>query len=222
MAHSLPISSSSLPFLGVNLTFFPMRLTLFSFLLRVLIKGPLLLIPGPGVLDFFLFSESFALCLGSNEGPPLAIPDSQNTYWEEHAIDVIYQWGQVPTEQPNGHPMVNQEFHDDQEVDQPHPAIARMEYDSTEYKDISRLSRLCEKWQEKIFQRVRNGLPQQGILIEDEIDIKRALSMFFFESEEREPKQRLSFLRRTYSSLENPNSPKWLPIIREIENLLNN
>ena len=111
----------------------------------------------------------------------------------------------------------------DEEVDQPHPAIARMvaEENTPEYQEVARISRLCESWEERIMNHVHNTLPQRGIILQDPEDVKRALSMFFFDHyQTKEPHQRLSFLRSTFRVLQrNPQSKRWTEILNEIQNL---
>ncbi|KAL2897953.1 putative ATP synthase C chain-like protein [Bienertia sinuspersici] len=96
-----------------------------------------------------------------------------------------------------------------------------MDESSPEYQEVARISRLCESWEERIINQVRNALPQRGIILQDTEDVKRALSMYFFEHyENKEPNQRLSFLRSTFRVLQqNPQSKRWNDIIGEIQRL---
>nr|QHB79553.1 hypothetical protein [Sesuvium portulacastrum] len=169
----------------------------------------------------FPMSQTATPAQGSNNENSLSVPSSENSYWANLDLGVIEEWIHGPAEMQEDALAQNQDIQHDQEVDQPHPAIARMEYDSAEYHFVERHESLCGKWEKKIIDRVRQLLPNHGILVQDPDDIRRALDMFFFDSQQKEYAPRLSYLRSTFYALNNPQNQKWRTIINEIENLIN-
>ncbi|KAL2922677.1 Ribosomal protein S4 mitochondrial [Bienertia sinuspersici] len=93
-----------------------------------------------------------------------------NNFWESHDLNAIQSW----MHQSSPNIPVNPEM--EQEVDQLYPAIARMDESSPEYQEVARISRLCESWEERIINQVRNALPQREIILQDTEDVKRDCS----------------------------------------------
>ena len=158
----------------------------------------LLFSPSPFPTSFFFDSDSTGGLV-----PILGSSDSLNS-WPNQDI--------ASADHPNNQGM-------DEEVNQPHPAIRQMDLQSTcpLYLEIERISRLRDQWEERVFLQVQDGLAARGIVVDDPEDIRRALSLYFFEKmEDKDPTQKLNFVKNTFRTLRNHQAKRWDVIVREV------